>query len=214
MRTGDNIYRRKDGRFEARYIKERRPTGKAVYGSCYGRTYEEARDKREHILCQKYAEKHGPKGLNLLILGAGSHGQEVYDIAHSQNVYEKISFLDDNARIPGVIGSWKEAEMLHEEYVAAIVAVGDEHIRKIWTTKLTKFGFAIPTVVHPSAIVAINAEIGTGSVICARAIIGAGAKIGTGCIVSAGVTIDRGVEVDDWTHINVGGVITNHSSGD
>ena len=29
-RKGENIYKRKDGRWEARYIKERTPEGKAV----------------------------------------------------------------------------------------------------------------------------------------------------------------------------------------
>ena len=32
----ENIYLRKDGRWEARYIKERSPEGRAVYGSVYG----------------------------------------------------------------------------------------------------------------------------------------------------------------------------------
>lgn len=35
-RTGENIYRRKDGRYEARYIAERDERGKAVYKSVYG----------------------------------------------------------------------------------------------------------------------------------------------------------------------------------
>lgn len=43
MRTGDNIRLRADGRYEARYIKERTESGRAVYGSCYGKTYEEAK---------------------------------------------------------------------------------------------------------------------------------------------------------------------------
>ena len=31
-RKGENIYKRKDGRWEGRYIKARSQTGKAVYG--------------------------------------------------------------------------------------------------------------------------------------------------------------------------------------
>ncbi len=44
-RKGENIYKRKDGRWEARYIRGRGPTGRACYGFCYGRTYREAREK-------------------------------------------------------------------------------------------------------------------------------------------------------------------------
>ena len=44
-RKGENIYRRKDGRWEARYIKGHRLNGRIHYGYCYGKTYHEARDK-------------------------------------------------------------------------------------------------------------------------------------------------------------------------
>lgn len=44
-RRGENIFKRKDGRWEARYIKGRDLSGRAKYGYCYGRTYTEAREK-------------------------------------------------------------------------------------------------------------------------------------------------------------------------
>ena len=47
MARGENVFYRKDGRFEARYVKGRKTDGKPVYGFCYGRTYEEAREKAE-----------------------------------------------------------------------------------------------------------------------------------------------------------------------
>ena len=47
MARGENVFQRKDGRYEARYIKGRRADGKPLYGFCYGRTYEEAKDKAD-----------------------------------------------------------------------------------------------------------------------------------------------------------------------
>ena len=44
-KKGENIYKRKDGRWEARYIKGYSPEGRARYGYCYGRTYHEAKSK-------------------------------------------------------------------------------------------------------------------------------------------------------------------------
>lgn len=44
-RKGENIYKRKDGRWEGRYIKSHTPEGKAVYGYVYSRTYREAKEK-------------------------------------------------------------------------------------------------------------------------------------------------------------------------
>ena len=44
-KRGENIYKRKDGRWEGRYIKDRTTAGKAVYGYVYARSYKETRVK-------------------------------------------------------------------------------------------------------------------------------------------------------------------------
>ncbi len=48
-RKETNIYKRKDGRWEARYVKEIGLDGRKKYGSVYGRTYTEAQQKRLEI---------------------------------------------------------------------------------------------------------------------------------------------------------------------
>lgn len=50
-KKGENIYKRKDDRWEARYERGREYDGRVLYGYCYGRTYKEAREK------QRAAEK-------------------------------------------------------------------------------------------------------------------------------------------------------------
>ena len=45
MAKGENIFRRRDGRWEARYIRGRELSGKIKYGYCYGKTYREAKEK-------------------------------------------------------------------------------------------------------------------------------------------------------------------------
>lgn len=47
MAKGENIFKRRDGRWEARYIKGRDLSGKIKYGYCYGKTYREAKEKAE-----------------------------------------------------------------------------------------------------------------------------------------------------------------------
>lgn len=44
-RKGENIYKRKDGRWEGRYIKGRSLSGKAKYGYIYAQTYREVKQK-------------------------------------------------------------------------------------------------------------------------------------------------------------------------
>lgn len=49
-RKGENIFLRKDGRWEARYIKEQLQNKKYKYGYVYGKTYMEVKQKRNTIL--------------------------------------------------------------------------------------------------------------------------------------------------------------------
>lgn len=49
-RPGESIYHRKDGLWEARYVKEIDITGKKKYGSVYGHSYREAKEKRQDAL--------------------------------------------------------------------------------------------------------------------------------------------------------------------
>lgn len=49
-RTGENIYKRKDGRWEARYIKYYAENGKAKYGYLYAPTYAEVKSKLHNAI--------------------------------------------------------------------------------------------------------------------------------------------------------------------
>ena len=44
-RKGENIHKRKDGRWEGRYIKKHDISGKAIYGSVYAKTYLDVKRK-------------------------------------------------------------------------------------------------------------------------------------------------------------------------
>ncbi|MGG5330153.1 tyrosine-type recombinase/integrase [Enterococcus sp. AZ163] len=48
-RTGENIYKRKDGRWEGRYHIGRKSNGRLRYGYIYGKTYREVKEKLEPL---------------------------------------------------------------------------------------------------------------------------------------------------------------------
>ncbi|WP_321383614.1 site-specific integrase [uncultured Enterococcus sp.] len=58
-KKGENIYKRKDGRWEGRYIKTRTTSGKIVYGSVYGKKYTEVKEKLIQVKAKRL-EKSGP----------------------------------------------------------------------------------------------------------------------------------------------------------
>lgn len=52
-RRGDNIRKRTDGRWEGRYRKERDSSGKIKYGSVYGKTYKEVKNKLALVIAYR-----------------------------------------------------------------------------------------------------------------------------------------------------------------
>lgn len=58
-RRGENIYKRKDGRYEGRYIKYYDINGKAVYGYVYSRNYSEIKDLLAKCRLGHQAKKSG-----------------------------------------------------------------------------------------------------------------------------------------------------------
>ena len=54
MAKGENIFKRKDGRWEGRYIKGYDNNHKIKYGFCYGHSYREAKEKVTYARSKLY----------------------------------------------------------------------------------------------------------------------------------------------------------------
>lgn len=63
-RKGENIYKRKDGRWEGRYKKGIIAGGKTVYGSCYGKSYHEVKEKLNKCKLQALFGNKNTKSTN------------------------------------------------------------------------------------------------------------------------------------------------------
>ena len=66
-KKGDSVYHRKDGSWEARYVKEIDALGKKKYGSAYGKTRREAKEKRQAALDNilLYQSAAGPRNITV-----------------------------------------------------------------------------------------------------------------------------------------------------
>ena len=66
-RRGDSVYKRKDGLWEARYVKEIGIDGTKKYGSVYARSYSEAREKRLERIKNSYLLSEKPILRNITV---------------------------------------------------------------------------------------------------------------------------------------------------
>lgn len=147
----------------------------------------------------------------LVIIGAGGHGKVVADIAR-KNGYRNIVFLDDNESLTmcgsyRVVGTVKDFQHYDCDF---FVAIGNGKARRSISEMLLAAGKKLITLIHPSAIIAENVEIGLGTVVVAEAVINPGTVVGRGCIINTCSSVDHDCRLGDYSHISVG----VHTAGD
>lgn len=140
-------------------------------------------------------------GINLLILGAGSQGPVVKEIAEALGIFSRIAFLDDDANNRLAIGPLADYKRLRHRFQAAIPSFGNPQLRREYFDKLTDAGYAIPRLIHPSATISgSNVKLGEGVVIEAKVIIANGVTVGDNTILSAGCVLDKECIVEEDAH--------------
>lgn len=148
------------------------------------------------------------KHQDLLIIGAGGHGKVVADIAERMGCYQSIVFADADETIQSCMGYEVLREQdLEESFLRKrdiFVAVGNSKTRQKICGEMLRKGFFLPTLIHPDAVVARTASIGSGSVVMAGAVVNADAVIGCSCIMNTASSVDHDCRVGDYCHISVG----------
>ena len=101
-RRGENIYKRKDGRWEARYLKEVTPDGRKKYGSVYARSYAEVKAKQQQCLMRP--TQHICTSMNLTVSALMNEWLESIQNQVKPNTYQKYESINRN-HIAESIGS-------------------------------------------------------------------------------------------------------------
>lgn len=93
-KKGENIYKRKDGRWEGRYIKARTNEGKIIYGYVYSRTYRETKIKlkeKSSIINVRFGKKQTP--LFSTLASEWYESIKAYTKPSTQNKYHNLLTL-------------------------------------------------------------------------------------------------------------------------
>lgn len=147
----------------------------------------------------------------LIIIGASGHGKVTADIAIKMNQWQSIAFLDDDETITQsmgleVIGKTADA-FSYKNRADFFVAIGNNVIRERVQEFLLTNGIQLTKLIHPTAVIGTDVEIGFGTAVMAGAVINSSTRIGKGCIINTGASIDHDNLIGDYVHISPG-VIT------
>jgi sugar O-acyltransferase (sialic acid O-acetyltransferase NeuD family) len=157
----------------------------------------------------------------LIIWGASGHALVVADIVKRAGLYEIVGFVDDTgARCAGsdfcggtVLGGREALGAAVREGVRyVIVAIGDCDAR----TRLADFalgiGLQLATAIHPSAVMAPDVSVGSGSVLAAGSVLCPSVSIADNVIINTCASIDHESRIEDGAHVGPGARLTGRVS--
>lgn len=145
----------------------------------------------------------------LIILGAGGHARVILDIA-IQCHYEVIGFLDDHTEIQSisgypVLGAIDTCMTFrHDPDMAFIIGIGSNQTRADLSAR---YPLSWASLVHPRAVIGMNAKIGEGTVVMANATINPDASIGSHVIINTSCVVEHDCQIGDCAHISPGAVL-------
>ena len=144
-----------------------------------------------------------------VIVGAGGHGRVVLDILMRARHHKVIGFLDSNPALHGrrmdgvpILGDLEALPDLRSQGVrGAIVAVGDNGVRRGFADEIERLGFDLINAIHPSANLAYNVRTGGNVVVSAGALVCAHCQIGDSVILNTGCIVDHESMIGTAAHI-------------
>ena len=143
---------------------------------------------------------------SLIIIGASGHGKVVADIAMKMNKWKNIAFLDDNLSLKTIMGIpviGSSANVVeHTKHSDFFVAIGNNSTRERIQEGLLAQGTSIVSLVHPSAIIGTDVNVGIGTAIMAGVVINSSSVVGKGCIINSNSGLDHDNHIGDYVHIS------------
>jgi UDP-perosamine 4-acetyltransferase len=141
----------------------------------------------------------------ILVFGSGGHAKVVIDLIRAIGEYHIVGCLSfETGSVEGVpiIGTDADAPLILKDGQTAIaVALGSNKLRLRIGRELVAKGVIAPALIHPKAVVAATAMVGSGTVIMAGAVVNPAARIGDFVIVNTLAGIDHDCVLGDGAHV-------------
>ena len=153
----------------------------------------------------------------LVIIGAGGHARELAQLISDINAkslqYELVGFLDDGVPIGKVIagrpvmGSTRDAHSMATNTLFAL-GVGAPATKLKLGSRLLDAGMEPVTLIHPSATIGRNVQIGSGSIVSAGCILTCDVAIGSFVTINVACTVSHDSIIESYATLAPGVHVT------
>lgn len=153
----------------------------------------------------------------LILLGAGGHARVMTALLRATG-HSPIGVCDPTL-VASAVSNWEGLDVLGgdealehfaPDRVALVLGVGQlavGSLRKQLYVLWRKQGYAFPALVHPTAWVAPDVQLGDGVQVMAGAVIQPGCVIGENCIINTHASIDHDCRIGSHVHVAPGATL-------
>lgn len=158
---------------------------------------------------------------DIILIGAGGHAKSVVDSIEKCKEYRILGFTDiahvETYRGYPYLGNDDVLNSYFRKGVKyAFITLGflggNSAIRIALYNKLKKIGYKLPIIIDPSAIIALDSEIGEGTFIGKKCVINSSSQIGKMCIINTGAIIEHDNHIENYTHVSVNATLCGNVS--
>ncbi len=160
---------------------------------------------------------------DVYIIGAGGFGREAADVveaaaraADEQDAWRIAGVYDDGAA-PTNIQRLENRGLRFLGPVpakpptagaAVIVAIGNPAVRRRVVDRMRAAGWTFPSVVHPTATIGSETQVGEGVVVCGGAQVSTNVRLGDHVHVNPNATLGHDAVLQDFVSVNPAAVIS------
>lgn len=147
----------------------------------------------------------------LLIVGAGAQARYVIETARRNQRFDVIGLIDtfenrdywgreiDGIQVLG--GAAVLDQITPAADLAVVLAVADVQKKQGLAAALARRGHRFMSIVHSTAVLATDVEVGVGTIVNSAVVIERGTRIGSHVIIHAGCVIEHDNVVEDYANI-------------
>ena len=157
----------------------------------------------------------------IVLIGCGGHMKVVVDSIEAAGKYEivglvdKVKNQDNKYREYSVIGDDDSLQEIYDSNVKnaflCMGFLGEGTVRNELYEKCKKIGFAFPSIIDPSAVVASDVQIGDGVFVAKKAVLSSECIVERMAIINVAAVIDHECVVGEFSHVSAGSIMCGGS---
>jgi len=157
----------------------------------------------------------------VLIVGAGGYAKEILwvldDLNRCRLEFECVGFVDPQD--PGkkgkvlsgrpILGGWADISPTPELHFAC--GIGAPDAREKECSAAQQLGLKPISLIHPSAVIATDAEIGEGSVLAPTSVVAPTSRLGRHCALNVGAIVGHDAVLGDYCVLSPGAIVLGNA---